>query len=238
MLEIDGGDGGGQILRSAMGLSAVTGRTVEISDIRGNRPEPGLKPQHLTAVETLAGICDATVEGADQRAAEPPSSPASTLADTTRSTSHRRQPHAGVRRGGPTRHDALLAAVGDGHGWHRCQVVAAAGDTPARQAPVVPAFRTAGRARTRANGVLPGWRRRGDTPSRALRPRPTVATDRGSLRGARIYSRDAADLSEDGVARRQAQAAEAQLAAADIDVVESVAATAATASPGCALTLV
>lgn len=64
MLELDGSAGGGQLLRTALGLSAVTGQPFEMTGIRGDRPEPGLKPQHLAAVETVAEICDAEVADA------------------------------------------------------------------------------------------------------------------------------------------------------------------------------
>lgn len=65
MIHIDGsyGEGGGQILRTSVALSAVTGEPVRITDIRSNRPNPGLSAQHVKAIETAALICDATVEG-------------------------------------------------------------------------------------------------------------------------------------------------------------------------------
>lgn len=64
MKEIDGSAGGGQILRSALSLAAVTQTPVRVTGIRGDRSEPGLKHQHLTVVETLAEITNATVTGA------------------------------------------------------------------------------------------------------------------------------------------------------------------------------
>lgn len=66
MLRLDGsqGEGGGQILRSALALSLVTGRPVQISSIRARRPKPGLLRQHLTAVEAAARIGNASVGGA------------------------------------------------------------------------------------------------------------------------------------------------------------------------------
>lgn len=64
MLDIDGADGGGQMLRSALSLAALTDTPVRIENVRGDRPTPGLRPQHLAAVEVLAELCDATVEGA------------------------------------------------------------------------------------------------------------------------------------------------------------------------------
>ncbi len=66
-VRLDGsyGEGGGQILRTAVSLSCVTGRPVEITNIRRGRPRPGLQPQHLTAVKAAAIISRASVEGAE-----------------------------------------------------------------------------------------------------------------------------------------------------------------------------
>ncbi|MCE4601433.1 MAG: RNA 3'-terminal phosphate cyclase [Desulfurococcales archaeon] len=63
---IDGsmGEGGGQILRTALAISAVTGRPVRVVNIRAKRRNPGLRPQHLTAVKALADITRARVKGA------------------------------------------------------------------------------------------------------------------------------------------------------------------------------
>ncbi|RLG72224.1 MAG: RNA 3'-phosphate cyclase [Methanobacteriota archaeon] len=65
VLEVDGsiGEGGGQILRTALGLSAVLGKPVRIRNIRRNRPNPGLAPQHLRAAETLAMLVRAETRG-------------------------------------------------------------------------------------------------------------------------------------------------------------------------------
>lgn len=67
MLIIDGreGEGGGQVLRTSLSLSALTGRPFQIINIRGNRSKPGLRPQHLTAVQAVAAVCRAEVEGAE-----------------------------------------------------------------------------------------------------------------------------------------------------------------------------
>jgi RNA 3'-terminal phosphate cyclase (ATP) len=65
MLDLDGSAGGGQLLRTALALSAVTGRAFEMTGIRGDRPEPGLKSQHLAAVEAVAAACDAEVTDAE-----------------------------------------------------------------------------------------------------------------------------------------------------------------------------
>lgn len=66
MLTIDGayGEGGGQILRTSLALSLVTGTPFRIEHIRAGRPKPGLLRQHLTAVHAAAEIGQAQVTGA------------------------------------------------------------------------------------------------------------------------------------------------------------------------------
>ncbi|MFH1637961.1 MAG: RNA 3'-terminal phosphate cyclase [Candidatus Woesearchaeota archaeon] len=61
MIEVDGNIGGGQMLRTALGLSAITQKPFKIINIRGNK---GLKTQHLECVNATARLCDAEVEGA------------------------------------------------------------------------------------------------------------------------------------------------------------------------------
>lgn len=65
MLVIDGsfGEGGGQIVRTAVALSVLTKQPIEITDIRAQRPVPGLRPQHFTALSCIKALCDAEVEG-------------------------------------------------------------------------------------------------------------------------------------------------------------------------------
>lgn len=66
-ITIDGsaGEGGGQILRTALALSLVTARPFRIERIRAARPKPGLLRQHLTAVQAAAKIGSARVVGAE-----------------------------------------------------------------------------------------------------------------------------------------------------------------------------
>lgn len=64
-IQIDGsqGEGGGQIVRSSLALSLITGRSFTIENIRANRRQPGLALQHLTAVQAAARIGNAEVSG-------------------------------------------------------------------------------------------------------------------------------------------------------------------------------
>lgn len=72
MLTIDGssGEGGGQILRTALALSIVTGRPFRIENIRAGRENPGLLRQHLTAVKAATEVSDAREDGAALRSKE------------------------------------------------------------------------------------------------------------------------------------------------------------------------
>ena len=64
IIELDGAIGGGQVLRSALSLSMVTGRAFRIKQIRARRSRPGLLRQHLTAVMAAAEVCGAKISGA------------------------------------------------------------------------------------------------------------------------------------------------------------------------------
>ena len=67
VVNIDGavGEGGGQILRTSLALSLVTGRPFRLVNIRAHRTKPGLLRQHLTAVRAAVGISDAACDGAE-----------------------------------------------------------------------------------------------------------------------------------------------------------------------------
>jgi RNA 3'-terminal phosphate cyclase (ATP) len=66
MLELDGsfGEGGGQILRTSLALSLLTGKAFHLNNVRAGRSKPGLKPQHLISVRSAAAIGGAALRGA------------------------------------------------------------------------------------------------------------------------------------------------------------------------------
>jgi RNA 3'-terminal phosphate cyclase (ATP) len=66
LIELDGsfGEGGGQILRTSLALSLLTGKPFRLRRIRANRPKPGLHPQHLMSVKAAAAVGSAQLRGA------------------------------------------------------------------------------------------------------------------------------------------------------------------------------
>jgi RNA 3'-terminal phosphate cyclase (ATP) len=101
MIEIDGaqGEGGGQILRTSLACSILSGQPVRLFNIRAGRRNPGLAPQHLAGILAAAQICDAHVEGAHLRSTDVrfhPGSPAKAGEYTFDITQLAGQPSAGA----------------------------------------------------------------------------------------------------------------------------------------------
>jgi RNA 3'-terminal phosphate cyclase (ATP) len=65
MIEVDGsfGEGGGQVLRTAVALAAVLSKEIHVFNIRAGRAEPGIRPQHMTGVKAAAELCSGHFEG-------------------------------------------------------------------------------------------------------------------------------------------------------------------------------
>ncbi len=70
MLMLDGSDAGGQFVRTACALSAITGKAIKIINIRGARPEPGLKIQHIEGIKALGELCNAEIKGLEKGSRE------------------------------------------------------------------------------------------------------------------------------------------------------------------------
>ena len=72
MIVVDGsqGEGGGQILRTAVSLSAVSREPVRVTNIRAGRPNPGLALGHVTSIEAISALCDARVDGLHRGSSE------------------------------------------------------------------------------------------------------------------------------------------------------------------------
>ncbi|HEX6319148.1 MAG TPA: RNA 3'-terminal phosphate cyclase [Burkholderiales bacterium] len=69
MIDVDGayGEGGGQLVRTAVALSALTGKPLRLANVRASRARPGLAPQHLAALRAVASLCDAAATGLELR---------------------------------------------------------------------------------------------------------------------------------------------------------------------------
>lgn len=72
MIDIDGsaGEGGGQILRTALTLSSITQKPFRMREIRKNRSSPGLQPQHLMAAISTQRVCRGDLQGAELHSTE------------------------------------------------------------------------------------------------------------------------------------------------------------------------
>ena len=224
MLDIDGTDGGGQMLRTALSLAVVTDTPFRIRHIRRARPTPGLRPQHLAAVELAAACCDADYSGAK------------TGADTLEFVPGQKREtslEASIETAGSLTllFDTLLpvAAVTPSP-----VTVAATGGTDVKWAPTMAYYRRVklplleriglcGTVEVDRHGYYPvggGAATLRTSPSTLS---PLALDERGPLESVELYSRATESLTDQEVADRQATRAAELLRAADYPVnVESV----------------
>ncbi|WP_435361130.1 RNA 3'-terminal phosphate cyclase [Haloarchaeobius sp. DFWS5] len=208
MRVIDGSDGGGQILRSSLTLSALTGEPVRIEHIRGSRPTPGLKPQHLAAVETIAAVCDATVEGAAIESEELVFEPGDL-------TPGEYSVDVGTAGSITLVFETLLplAVALDGP-----LSVTVTGGTDVKWSPTMAHYQHVKLPLCRRFGLFAAveeqragfYPRGGGEATLHLAPSdpdPIAIPERGELQGVRVYSTESADLAGANVAARQATAA-------------------------------
>lgn len=235
MFDIDG-SAGGQVLRSALALAVIDDQPVRISGIRTNRPEPGLKPQHLAVVDTLADISNASVDGAAQGGETIEFAPGKPTGG-----------HVSTDIGTAGSISLLFDAVlGLAVALAEPLAVTATGGTEVKWSPPLlghqrtklPVCRQFGlhaaidRHRT---GFYPAGGGRATlhlSPSSLTR---LSLDERGALRGARIYSLASTDLADSEVARRQAETARHSLTEHGIDVFATETRSAVASSTGSAL---
>lgn len=246
MIEIDGSDGGGQVLRTACALATLTGENTRIGQVRGNRPDPGLKAQHLTAIETLATLSGGSLENARRGAEEITVRPAPASEASAEATVEPTDVEATVGTAGSITlvFDTVLPLA------VACDTpvgVTITGGTEVKWSPPLSAHQQVKLPLCRRFGLQAAIEREqtgfypagGGRATLWLAPStlsPVDLTDRGSLVGARIYSRASGDMVENA-ASRQAARVESRLADAGVPVLERQATVAETASPGSAVTV-
>jgi RNA 3'-phosphate cyclase len=222
MVELDGGylEGGGQILRTALGLSALTGQPLRISNIRKGRRSPGLAHQHLWGVRAVAQVCGASVSGAELGSMD--------LEFLPRELSPPKELRIDVGTAGSLTlvlQALLIPLAGGGHAAH----VTLTGGTHTLWSPTADYFehvfaRHLARLgcvlaiTTRKHGFYPkgGGELRVQVRPGLLHARDMI--ERGGLKALHVVSLTTMDLSRARVAERQVEGARALLEAADEDV--------------------
>lgn len=236
MLRIDGTDGGGQMLRTALSFSVVTGEPFHIDHIRGGRSKPGLRPQHLTAVDLLSDLADADVEGAEIGAESLTFSPG-----TERRTSL--SVDVGTAGSVTLLFDAILPVAAT---LPESVEVVATGGTDVKWAPTVDYLRRVklpllnrfgleASLDLRKRGYYPagGGQAKLSTSSSTLKP--IRLERRGSLEGVDVFSTAASSLANQQVAERQAAQATASLDEARVPHGDPTVSYGETRSPGSSL---
>ncbi|MEF8774405.1 MAG: RNA 3'-terminal phosphate cyclase [Halobacteriales archaeon] len=238
MLELDGSAGGGQLLRTALSLSAASGTPFRLTGVRGARPDPGLKRQHLAAVETMAAIADADVEGAELGSEAVTFEPGEVAPG---------EYEVDIATAGSTTllFDAVLPLA---TAIEAPLSVTARGGTDVKWSPTTDYYRRVKLPLLARHGLFAAVAldRRGFYPkgggAATLRLAPSTPAapslvDRGDLLGARVYSVASVGLADADVAERQREEAARLLAAADVEVRERAATYARSDSPGSALSV-
>lgn len=221
MLELDGSGGGGQLVRTALALSVLAGTPFRMEGIRGSRPNPGLRPQHLAAVELLAAAGDADVSGAMEGSGTLAFEPGDVRPGAY-------EVDVGTAGSVPLVFDAVLPLATAAGGRI---AVRATGGTDVRWAPTMDYYRRVKLPLLRRFGLdaAVDLDRRGFYPagggeatlwlgSSELRPIDLDAA--GPTEGARVYSVASSDLDDRDVADRQADTAVDGLSESGIDVLE------------------
>ena len=212
MLEVDGSAGGGQLVRTAVTLSMVTGEAVEIADVRGDRPTPGLKAQHRAVVETAADVCDADVSGVETGSD-------TVTFDPGRPTGGRYEADIGTAGSVTLLFDTFLPLAAR---LDEPLTLTATGGTDVKWSAV----------ESRRTGFYPAGGGRATLRLWPSSLSPVELSAPSAVTGARVYSTAATDLADSNVAERQADAAVDGLANLGVEVVERRVSYVDSASPG------
>jgi len=219
MLELDGSEGGGQLFRSALTLSALMTTGFEMERVRGSRPDPGLNPQHLSALQSVADICDASVEGAEIGAT-------TVTFDPGEPTGGHYEVSIGTAGSVTLLLDAVLPIAS---ALDRPLTLSATGGTSVKWSPSMPWYRRVKlpmlrRAGLQAavdvdrSGFYPAGGGRATLSLAPSHPASLRLRDRGEPERALVHSTATADLEDNDVAERQAAQARKRLKASNLDV--------------------
>ncbi|MFC7226591.1 RNA 3'-terminal phosphate cyclase [Salinirubellus salinus] len=205
MLELDGSEGGGQLLRTALALSALTGEAFRMRNVRGSRPEPGLKSQHAAALWAVARVCDAEVEGGARGSETVTFEPGAVGGEDVRV-------EVGTAGSVPLVFDALLPVA---YALSEPLSVTVVGGTDVRWAPtmahhaevkrrVVSRFGVRYRDEVARLGFYPVGGGEATLHLSPSSPADATLTDRGAFEGGTVYAYASDDLEQAAVADRMA----------------------------------
>lgn len=208
MIEIDGSSGGGQMLRTALSLSVIKGKSFRIENIRGKRPNPGLKRQHLEAVKAAKKISDAEVEGDDIGSEKLEFRPRKLRDDPFSS-------NIGTAGSITLLYDSVLPVTSQFNNSFR---LTAKGGTDVKWSPPLSYFKEVKLPLIRGFGVKAeaelkksGYYPKGGGEAKLVTEEHSLKnielTERGKLQGFEIYSKASKELEDQDVADRQADEA-------------------------------
>ena len=233
MIEIDGSDGGGQLVRTALSLAALTGEPIRMAGVRGARSNPGLRPQHLAVYDVLTDMCNAEVSDVEVGTNEFEFRPDSI-------NPGRYGIDIGTAGSVTLLFDTLLPLA---LAIDEPLSVSGRGGTDVQWSPPIAYQERVKLPLLREHGLYavverdrPGFYPAGGGVS-TLRLAPSSLapidlTDRGTFEGARVYSLASESLASNDVAERQAETAIERLEDASLDPVERTVTYAETDSPG------
>lgn len=240
MLELDGADAGGQFVRSALALSALEDEPVRIENVRGDRSTPGLRPQHLAVLETMATVCDAEISGAEVGSQTIEFDPGGV-------SGGRYAVDIGTAGSVTLLFDALLPLATR---LSSRLSVTVTGGTDVKWSPPLDYLRYVKLPLLCRHGLDAAvevshrgfYPKGGGEATLHLGPstlEPINLEQRGGLEAVRLYSTEADSLADRGVAHRQAEGALERLDLEDegLEVAERVLATTASPSPGSAVVI-